>query len=141
MTGTPESLNPIIHNVTQAQITRYAKVSGDHNPLHLDEKFAATTPYGSTIAHGMLLLAFVSEVMTKAFGSAWLCGGKMKARFRAPVFPGDTVSTSGKLKSAIDAIAAYEIVIRNQHGVAVVTADTTVPILQPNGDSLVNVNP
>ena len=128
MPSTPEILNPVTHHISQAQLAKYADASGDDNPLHLDEEFAATTPYGRTIAHGMLLLAFVSEAMTKAFGRTWLCEGKMKARFRAPVFPGDTVTTTGTLKSTTGTMAMYQIVVRNQDGVDVVTADTTAPI-------------
>ena len=127
MPDAPENLNQISHRVTQAQLAKYADASGDHNPLHLDEAFAATTPYGRTIAHGMLVLAFVSESMTKTFGRAWLCEGKLKARFRAPVFPGDTVTTSGTPKSTRDATATYAMTVRNQDDVDVLTADATVP--------------
>ena len=127
MPDAPETLNQISHRVTQAQLAKYADASGDHNPLHLDEAFASTTPYGRTIAHGMLVLAFVSESMTKTFGRAWLCEGKLKARFRAPVFPGDTVTTSGTLKSTRDATATYAMTVRNQDDVDVLTADATVP--------------
>ena len=129
MGGPPKMLDALTHRVTQAQLARYADASGDHNPLHLDEEFAASTSYGRTIAHGMLVLAFVSETMTKAFGRAWLCEGKMKARFRAPVFPGDTVTTTGTLKSATNATATYAIVVRNQDGVDAVTAETSVPVV------------
>ena len=128
MPSTPELLTPITHNITQKQLAKYADASGDHNPLHLDEEFAAATPYGRTIAHGMLVLAFVSEAMTKTFGRTWLCEGKMKARFRAPVFPGDSVTTTGTLKSTKDATATYQVVVRNQNDEDVITADTTVPI-------------
>ena len=127
MPQTPEALDEITHRVSQAQVAKYADASGDHNPLHLDDAFAAATPYGGTIAHGMLILAFVSESMTKSFGRAWLCDGKLKARFRAPVFPGDTVTTSGTLKSTGDAKATYAMTVRNQDGVDVLTADATVP--------------
>ena len=129
MPNAPETLNEISHRVTQAQLAKYADASGDRNPLHLDEAFAAATPYGKTIAHGMLVLAFVSEAMTKTFGRAWLCEGKIKARFRAPVFPGDTVTTSGTLKSQpSDATASYALVVRNQDGTDVLTAEAIVPI-------------
>jgi 3-hydroxybutyryl-CoA dehydratase len=126
--ATPKVLPAISHTVTQAQLVKYADASGDHNPLHLDEEFAAGTPYGRTIAHGMLVLAFVSETMAKNFGRAWMCEGKMKAKFRAPVYPGDTVTTSGALKSTSDATATYEIVVRKQDGSDAVTVDATVPI-------------
>jgi len=127
MPDAPETLNQISHRVTQAQLAKYADASGDHNPLHLDEAFAATTPYGRTIAHGMLVLAFVSASLPPPFGRAWLCAGKLKARFRAPVFPGDTVTTSGTLKSTRDATATYAMTVRNQDDVDVLTADATVP--------------
>jgi len=127
MSDAPETLNQISHRVTQAQLAKYADASGDHNPLHLDEAFANATPYGRTIAHGMLVLAFVSESMTKTFGRAWLCEGKLKARFRAPVFPGDTVTTLGALKSTGGATATYAMTVRNQDDVDVLTADATVP--------------
>ena len=128
MTGPPERLREVTHRVSQAQLAKYADASGDHNPLHLDEEFAAATPYGRPIAHGMLVLAFASESLTKSFGRAWLCGGKLKARFRAPVYPGDTVTAGGTLKSASNAIATYTVAVRNQDGVEVLTAEATVPL-------------
>jgi 3-hydroxybutyryl-CoA dehydratase len=124
----PDALAAINHTVSQAQIKRYADASGDHNPLHLDEEFATGTAYGRTIAHGMLVLAFASELMTKSFGRAWLCGGTMKSRFRAPVFPGDTVTASGVLKSATVDSATYAVAVRNQDGTDVITSEATVPL-------------
>ena len=64
--------------VTQEQINRYAEASGDFNPIHLDAQFAAASSFGRIVAHGMLVLAFLSEMMTTAFGSAWLESGKLK---------------------------------------------------------------
>lgn len=125
---TPETLTEVTHKVTQSQLAKYANASGDHNPLHLDQTFAAKTPYGRTIAHGMLVLAFVSEAMAKNFGRAWMCEGKMKAKFRAPVYPGDTVITTGTLKLTLDATATYDLVVRKQDGSDVLTAEATVPI-------------
>lgn len=128
VSGAPETLTPVTHRVSQAQLVKYADASGDHNPLHLDADFAAGTPYGKPIAHGMLVLAFVSELLTKSFGRAWLCGGKLKTRFRAPVYPGDMVTASGTLKSATDAQATYTVSVHNQGGEAVITGEATVPL-------------
>ena len=52
--------------VSQEQIKRYAQASGDFNPVHLDEEFAAAATFGRIVAHGMLILAFLSEMMTMA---------------------------------------------------------------------------
>lgn len=128
MTGAPADLGMVTHRVTQAQLVKYADAAGDHNPLHLDADFAAGTPYGKPIAHGMLILGFVSELLTKRFGRAWICGGKLRTRFRAPVFPGDTVTTTGVLRSSKDDTATYEVTVRNQDGTDVITGEATVPL-------------
>ncbi len=70
--------------------------SGDFNPIHVDESFAAQTPFGGTIAHGMLILAYVSEMMTLAFGQSWLSGGKLSVKFKATMFT-NNVSNSIRL--------------------------------------------
>ena len=92
-----EALPAIEKLVTQEQISWYAKVSGDHNPLHLDPEFASGTQFGGVIAHGMLTLAFVSEMLTLAFGKSWLDSGKLKVRFKGAAYPGDRLRTSGKV--------------------------------------------
>jgi 3-hydroxybutyryl-CoA dehydratase len=94
-----DSLPSVVKQVTQKDINRYAEASGDFNPIHIDESFAAKTPLGGTIAHGMLILAYVSEMMTEAFGESWVEGGKLSVRFKAPARPGDTITTSGKIDS------------------------------------------
>ena len=93
------SLPELVRSVTQDQINRYAKVSGDYNPVHLDAEFASHSTFGRIVVHGMLVLAFISEMLTKEFGRDWLDSGRLKVRFRAPVYPGDQVVTFGEVKA------------------------------------------
>lgn len=88
--------------VTQDQISAYASAAGDFNPIHLDEQYAAGTQFGRRIAHGMLVLAFVSEMMATAFPREWPSAGRLKARFKAPVYPGEVVRVTGEAVAAID---------------------------------------
>ena len=92
-----KELPEITKTVTQRNINLYAEASRDFNPVHIDEEFAKKTTLGGTIAHGMLILAYVSEMMTAAFGKRWLTSGKLDVRFKAPARPGETITVSGKI--------------------------------------------
>ena len=83
--------------ITQGRLHAYAKATGDINPLHLDPDFAATTQFGGIIAHGMLTLAFISQMMVAAFGRSWLETGTIRARFKGAAYLGDEVETCGKV--------------------------------------------
>lgn len=80
--------------VTEADIVKFAEVSGDNNPVHLDEAFAQTTMFKGRIAHGMLSAGFISTVIgTKLPGSGTIYMSQT-LRFRAPVRIGDTVTAT-----------------------------------------------
>ena len=123
-------LNPVVKHVTQEKINLYAEASGDFNPIHVDESFAVKTPFGGTIAHGMLNLAYVSEMMTSAFGRSWVSGGKLRAKFKESARPGDTLTITGKIncieqKSDVSyANCSFEC--RNQRGETIVAGEATV---------------
>jgi acyl dehydratase len=91
-----QQLAPLVKSVTQEQVNAYASAAGDFNPIHLDEQYAAGTQFGRRIAHGMLVLAFVSEMMASAFPVEWPSAGRLKVRFKAPVYPGETVRVTGE---------------------------------------------
>ena len=95
--------------IDQEIIDMYAQASGDYNPIHLDAEFAATTQFGGTIAHGMMVAATISEMMSAAFGIAWARSGKMKMRFRSPVKPGQRVIASGKVRSVSETESGLRI--------------------------------
>ena len=84
--------------ITQDQLNRYSRVSGDQNPLHLDPDFAATTQFGGIIAHGMLTLALVSEMLVAAFGKSWLETGGLKVRFKGAAYVGENLETWGRVE-------------------------------------------
>jgi acyl dehydratase len=69
---------------------------------------------GGTIAHGMLVLSFASEMMTAAFGRAWLEGGKLEVRFRAPARPGDTITARARPAAEDGSVLKYTIECVNQ---------------------------
>ena len=124
------ALNPVVKHITQEKINLYAEASGDFNPIHVDESFAAKTPFGGTIAHGMLNLAYVSEMMALAFGQSWLSEGKLSARFKQSARPGDTVTINGKIDSIEQkngvSYATCSFECRNQKGETIVTGEAAV---------------
>ena len=123
-----KTLDPVVKHITQEKINLYAEASGDFNPIHVDESFAVKTPFGGTIAHGMLNLAYVSEMMTSAFGRNWLSGGRLRARFKESARPGDTLTINGKINSIEQkdgvSYANCSFECRNQKGETVVAGET-----------------
>ncbi len=124
---TSPEVAPVTRTLTQEMLNRYADASGDHNPIHIDQAFAATTPMGGTIAHGMLVLSFIAEMMAGAFGQRWLQSGSLDVRFRNPARPGDTVTArataqdpkDGRLRYAVEVISqADEVLISGSAEVA-----------------------
>jgi acyl dehydratase len=112
--------------LTQEGIAAYSDASGDHNPLHTDPEFAATTRFGGTIAHGMLVLAFLSDMLTAAFGPAWAKTGSLKVRFRDAARPGDTITSRGTITSRDGDWLRCEVECVNQHGVVLINGDAEV---------------
>jgi acyl dehydratase len=113
MTSSPP---PVVREITQQQIDAYAAASGDHNPIHVDPAFAASTPFGGTIAHGMLVLALLGEMLHAAHGEAWRRSGRLKVRFKAPTRPGDTVTASAASSKQRGAAIEYAVQCANQRG-------------------------
>ena len=91
----------ISHTVTDADIRAFAAVSGDNNPVHLDEAYAAATPFKTRIAHGMLSAGYISAMLgTKLPGPGAIYLSQTMS-FRRPVRIGDEV-TARVTVSAID---------------------------------------
>ncbi len=88
--------------LNQEKINLYAEAVADFNPIHVDEAFAAKTPFGGTIAHGMLVLAFVSEMMARVFGEEWSTSGKLSVRFKSPARSKDLITVSGEVESVME---------------------------------------
>lgn len=77
--------------VTEGDILMFAGVSGDTNPVHLDEEFAASTMFEGRIAHGMLSASYVSTVFGTRLPGPGCIYLSQSLRFKAPVRVGDTV--------------------------------------------------
>jgi acyl dehydratase len=115
--------------VTQGNINLYAEASRDFNPIHIDQEFASKTPLGGTIAHGMLILAYISQMMTNVFGKNWLSGGRLNARFKAPARPNDILTVSGKVsrikKVEGQILINCEISCKNQKKEVIITGEAS----------------
>lgn len=76
--------------ITARDAEVFADLVGDHNPVHLDEAFAATTRFGRCIAHGMFSAGLISAAIASGWpGAIYL---SQALQFRAPVYLGDTVT-------------------------------------------------
>ena len=120
---------PIVtKKITQEKIDIYAEASGDFNPIHIDEEFARQTPFKGTIAHGLLTLAYISEMMVQWSGKKWFTGGELKLTFLSPVRPGDTIVTGGEVKekNKEEKQVLLEVSSANQEGKVVAAGNVTV---------------
>ena len=93
----------MVRTVTEADIVLFAQVSGDNNPVHLDEAFAAQTPFKTRIAHGMLSAAYISAVIGTQLPGPGTIYMQQALRFKRPVKIGDEVTTIATI-SEIDPV-------------------------------------
>ncbi len=88
------------HTVTEADVRAFADLTGDHNPLHLDEEFAAKTRFKGRIVHGMLTASYFSTILALLPGPGTIYLSQTLS-FRAPVRIGDTVEARITVASII----------------------------------------
>jgi 3-hydroxybutyryl-CoA dehydratase len=91
----------LARTVTGSDLEAFAAVTGDDNPVHLDEAFAAATPFGGRIAHGMLSAGYISAVIGTRLPGPGAIYVSQSLRFRRPVRIGDTVTARAEI-TAID---------------------------------------
>lgn len=92
--------------ISEDDITQFARVSGDNNPIHLDDDFAAKTRFKKRIAHGLLSGSFISTVVGTQLPGPGSLYVSQTLKFRAPVYIGDTVITTATI-TALNARRGY----------------------------------
>ena len=123
--GDTASLSRII---CDADIRAFAELSGDFNPVHLDDEFARSTRFGRRIAHGMLGASLISTVLGTKLPGEGAIYLSQTLQFLAPVFPGDTVTakvTVTKIKEG-KPILTLETLCENQRGEALIKGEAVV---------------
>jgi len=118
-------------DVTEELVRKFAEISGDFNPIHLDEEFAAKTRFGRRIAHGMLTGAFISAVLGQEFAERKIVYLSQTMRFVAPVFVGDSVTVTSTVSHIRDdkGIVTLQTICTNQNAEEVVTGESKVMVL------------
>ncbi len=112
--------------ITANMIQLFADMSGDYNPMHMDDEFAKTTRYGKRIAHGMISAALISKALAMHLGAGVYL--QQSLRFQNPVFIGDTLTvflhvTKERVEKGIGFV---ETIVKNQRGEVVVTGEATI---------------
>jgi 3-hydroxybutyryl-CoA dehydratase len=114
--------------VTAAMVEAFADLSGDRNPLHLDEAYAEKTRFGARISHGFLVGSFISTVIGMHLPGNGAIYLSQSLRFEAPVYLGDTITTTGTVTKVREdkPIITLETICRNQDDAVVISGEAVV---------------
>jgi 3-hydroxybutyryl-CoA dehydratase len=111
--------------VTAGQVEAFARVTGDTNPVHLDEGYAAQTRFGHRIAHGMLCASYISALLGTQFPGPGTIYVNQGLSFLKPVYLGDTLEVSVTVTGyrAEKGLLTLETAISNQRGEKVLAGE------------------
>ncbi len=117
--------------ITDKVVRAFAELSGDFNPIHLDEEFAKTTRFGKRIAHGMISGALISAVLGYEFKERKIVYLSQTMKFLAPVFLDDTITATATITHIRQdkPVVTLETVCTNQTGETTLTGEAVVLIL------------
>ena len=110
--------------VSESDVYLYAGITGDFSPNHIDEQYMRGGRYGRRIAHGALLIGFMSAASARLYLGRTVSLGYDRIRFTAPVFFGDTITTEYRIRE-IDPVKRRvhaEVTCRNERGETVAAA-------------------
>ncbi|HEY0048428.1 MAG TPA: MaoC family dehydratase [Pyrinomonadaceae bacterium] len=117
--------------ITDAVVRAFAELSGDYNPIHLDDEFAAKTRFGKRIAHGMISGALISAVLGYELKDRKIVYLSQTMKFTAPVFIDDTVTATATVTNIREDknIVTVETICTNQNGETVVKGEAAIMVL------------
>lgn len=95
--------------ITEKMVQDFAAVSGDLNPLHVDANYAATTPFGARVAHGMLGGALISRLLGTQLPGKTCVYLSQTLFFRKPIFLGTAVKVVGTVTQQLESLQALKI--------------------------------
>jgi 3-hydroxybutyryl-CoA dehydratase len=112
----------VVRAFTAAEVEAYADLSGDIDPLHMDEEFAARSPFGRRVVPGILTAGMVSMVHTRLTGPGFASVGQ-ELRYPEPLFIGETVTCEVTVigKKEAKQILILDTMVRKKNGKAVLS--------------------
>lgn len=116
--------------ISDDMIHAFANLTGDTNPVHLDDTYAAGTRFGRRIAHGMIAAGLISATLANDLPGPGTIYLSQTLQFKAPVYPGDTITTTVEVKSARPdkPIVTLATSCKNQNDVVVLEGEAVVLI-------------
>lgn len=113
--------------VTDQMVRQFAEMSRDHNPIHLDDAYAATTRFKKRIAHGMILGALVSRVLVEQIGDGGIYLGQT-LKFTNPVFIDDFITLELEVTkmNKTRGLGTIETIAKKANGDVVMKGEATI---------------
>ena len=87
--------------ITETDVYLFAGISGDFNPMHMNEAYAKTTPFGTRIAHGALPQSLIAPVLGMKLPGPGTIILEITTRFKAPTYFGDTITAVARVKEKL----------------------------------------
>ncbi len=114
--------------ISAEDVETFARISGDSNPIHLDDDYAATTPFGRRIAHGMLTASLISALLANDLPGPGTVYLSQTLTFKAPVFLGETITATAEVTTYRESrrIATLRTTCHNQDGKLVLEGEAVV---------------
>ncbi|KRM12821.1 MaoC family dehydratase [Paucilactobacillus suebicus] len=116
--------------VTKENIERFAEITGDQNPLHMDDEFASHTQFGGRIAHGMYSASLISAVIGMKMPGPGAVYLGQTLNFKAPVHFGDVLVAKATVAKIVQKskfkIVTIDTKVTNQNGTVVTDGEATV---------------
>jgi 3-hydroxybutyryl-CoA dehydratase len=122
----------IQNTVSEQDVIDFARVSGDHNPLHMDEEYAKTTQFGGRIAHGALSASYISAVLGNDLPGPGAVFLELNLKFVRPVRIGDTVTSTAEVIEMIERGNRVKLAVKGEvNGKSVMRGEALIMV--PSG--------
>ena len=114
--------------ISDEMVRAFAALTGDTNPVHLDDAYAAGTRFGRRIAHGMIAAGLISATLANDLPGPGTVYLSQTLQFKAPVYPGETITATVEVKSVRPdkPIATFSTVCTNQDDKVVLEGEAVV---------------
>jgi 3-hydroxybutyryl-CoA dehydratase len=120
--------------ITETDVYLFAGISGDFNPMHVNEAFAKQTPFGTRIAHGALPQSLIAPVLGMKLPGLGTILVEISCRFKAPTFFGDTITATARVSEKLEEKKRIRLALvwKNQH--AKLVAEGEAIVIPPPAD-------